>query len=181
MKWRKTLAITAVVLALLGAAAYAFRLTLLLHMLGVMTDIQHPRAPNRPVPWEQGPANAAAPASQRPPNVVVILADDLGFNDVSSYGHGMPRQPTPNIDALARAGVRFDRGYSGNAVCSPSRATLLTGRYSSRFGFEYTPTPGNMARVAPLLGADRPRERRIVLHPDAASRIASFNELGMPP
>jgi uncharacterized sulfatase len=107
----------------------------------------------------------------------VILADDLGFNDVSSYGRGIPQQPTPNIDALARAGVRFDRGYAGNAVCSPSRATLLTGRYSSRFGFEYTPTPGNMAKVAPMF-ADPARARGIVLHPENASNIADFNESG---
>lgn len=179
MNWRKILGVTALVIAVLLASAYAARKTILLHALGVLTDLRHPRAPNRPVAWEQGPATAEQPPAQRPPNVVVILADDLGFNEVSTYGHGIAAQPTPNIDALARDGVRFDNGYSGNAVCSPSRATLLTGRYSSRFGFEYTPTPGNMAKVAPMLAV--PGRREAVLHPETAGQIADFDELGMPP
>jgi uncharacterized sulfatase len=177
---RRGLIIAAAVVAALAGTAYAFRLPLLLNVLGVVTDFRHPRGPNRPVPWEPGPAAAAAPAAPRPPNIVVIMADDLGFNDVSTYGGGMARQPTPNIDALAREGVRFDRGYAGNAVCAPSRANLMTGRYASRFGFEYTPTPGNMAKVTPLL-ADRTRSQQIVLHPEAARDIGSFDELGMPP
>jgi uncharacterized sulfatase len=179
MKARKTFAVIALILAALGGAVYALRLPILLHALGIMTDIRHPRAPNHEVPWVEGPAQASAPVDQRPPNVVVILADDLGYNDVSLYGHGMPEQPTPNIDALAAAGVRFQRGYSGNAVCSPSRATLLTGRYSSRFGFEYTPTPGNMAKVAPLL-REGPRLHDIVMHPEVAGQIGDFDSLGMP-
>ena len=177
---KKFLGIVALILVVCAASAYAERRYLLSHMLGWMTDLKHPRAPNHPVPWQEGPATAATPASERPPNVVVILADDLGFNDVSLYGHGMAEQPTPNLDALAKAGVRFDRGYSGNAVCSPSRATLLTGRYSSRFGFEYTPTPGRMAQVAPMF-ADPSRVHKIVTHPERMSQIADFNELGMPP
>ncbi|MEM7558005.1 MAG: sulfatase-like hydrolase/transferase, partial [Planctomycetota bacterium] len=65
------------------------------------------------------------------PNVVVLLADDLGFKDVGCYG-GPVR--TPNIDSLAAAGTRFTDFYSGCAVCSPSRATLLTGRHHIRAG-----------------------------------------------
>src|SRR5204862_8249830 len=95
------------------------------------------------------------------------------------YGGGIKQQPTPHIDSLAQDGVRFVRGYSGNAICAPSRAMLLTGRYSSRFGFEYTPTPGNMAKVAPLL-AD-PARRPVILHPEAAKDIGEFDELGLPP
>lgn len=176
-KWGIALA----VLVAAAGALYAFRLPLLLNALGVMTDIKHPRGPNRPVPWQQGPATAELPPAQRPPNVVIIMADDLGFNDVSLYGGGNPHQPTPHIDRLAREGARFDRGYAASAVCAPSRATMITGRYASRFGYEYTPTPGNMAQVAPLLTDDIPRIHRPVLHADRASRIGSFDELGMPP
>lgn len=179
MSWSRKLGVVAVVIAVVAGAGYASREFLLLHALGFITDLKHPRAPNRPVPWQAGPDVAPQAPAQRPPNVVVILADDLGFNEVSLYGQGIPLQPTPAIDALARDGVRFDNGYSGNAVCSPSRATLLTGRYSSRFGFEYTPTPGNMAKVAPMLAVEGRREA--ILHPEMASQIADFDELGMPP
>jgi uncharacterized sulfatase len=69
------------------------------------------------------------------------MTDDMGFNDVSLYngGAGDGTLMTPNIDALAQQGVRFNHGYAANAVCAPSRATALTGRYSTRFGFEFTP------------------------------------------
>ncbi len=165
-------------LVVIGAAAlYALRLPILLHATGWISDFKNPRAPNRVVPWQQGPTTASAGA--RPPNVIVILIDDMGINDVSSYGAGMPQVPTPNIDRLAAEGVRFDRGYSANAVCSPSRASLMTGRYATRFGFEFTPTPGNMAKVAPLLSSPD-RLRPVIVHRDRAADIAPFNQLGMP-
>lgn len=73
----------------------------------------------------------------RPPNVIVILADDLGYGDLSSYGSTIIR--TPNIDALAADGVRFTEGYVTHPVCAPSRAGILTGRYQTRFGYEFNP------------------------------------------
>lgn len=179
MKARRILIPLAAVTTL-AAMAYSARLPILLNITGLMSDYKNPRAPNHPVPWQQGPATAALPANERPPNVIVILMDDLGINDVSSYGGGMAGVPTPNIDRLAAGGVRFDRGYSANAVCSPSRAALMTGRYATRFGFEYTPTPGNMAKVAPLL-ASRNRLNPTIVHKDRAADIAPFNELGVPP
>jgi arylsulfatase A len=65
------------------------------------------------------------------PNVVILLADDLGYKDVGCYGGPVK---TPAIDQLAKEGVRFTDFYSGCAVCSPSRATLLTGRHHIRTG-----------------------------------------------
>jgi len=79
-------------------------------------------------------AAGAAGASQRaatPPNVVIIYCDDLGYGDVGCYGSSIR---TPNIDRLATEGIRFTHFYSGNPVCSPSRAALLTGRYPVRAG-----------------------------------------------
>jgi len=70
-------------------------------------------------------ATATAPA--RPPNIVFILADDLGYGDVGAYGQERIR--TPNLDRLAAEGLRFTRHYSGSAVCAPSRCVLLTGRH----------------------------------------------------
>ncbi len=103
--------------------------------------------PNRPVTWVQGPTTAAPGA--RPPNVIVILADDLGYNDITLNGGGIAngQVPTPNIDSIARAGVTFANGYAGNATCAPSRAALMTGRYATRFGFEFTPAPVAFQRM----------------------------------
>ncbi|MDE2922644.1 MAG: sulfatase-like hydrolase/transferase [Acidobacteriota bacterium] len=86
-----------------------------------------------------GPEQEAS-ADAPPPNIVVILADDLGYADVSTYGD---RLQTPNIDRIGREGAVFTQGYVTTPVCSPSRAALLTGRYQQRFGFEYN------ARQAP--------------------------------
>lgn len=66
------------------------------------------------------------------PNIVVILADDLGYGDVSSYNPDRGKIPTPNIDRLAKEGMRFTDAHSSSGVCSPSRYTLLTGRYHWR-------------------------------------------------
>ncbi len=74
---------------------------------------------------------AAALAARRPPNVVLIYCDDLGYGDVGCYGSPLR---TPNLDRMAREGVRFTHFYSANPVCSPSRAALLTGRYPPRVG-----------------------------------------------
>jgi arylsulfatase A-like enzyme len=97
--------------------------------------------------WQRGPEVPAAPPDQRPPNIILILADDLGFNDVSFYNGGAAdgSLQTPALDSIGRDGVAFEAGYAGNAVCAPSRAMLMTGRYSTRFGFEFTPTPDGMS------------------------------------
>ncbi|MCF8715618.1 sulfatase-like hydrolase/transferase [Joostella atrarenae] len=71
------------------------------------------------------------------PNVVLILADDLGYNDVSF--NGSKEIPTPNIDKIAEQGVRFTNAYVSYAVCGPSRAGLITGRFQDRFGFGLNP------------------------------------------
>ena len=73
----------------------------------------------------------AAAAPERPPNVVVILADNLGYGDVGCYGSAIR---TPHIDRLAAEGMRFTDGYAASPICSPSRAALLTGRYPLRVG-----------------------------------------------
>jgi arylsulfatase A-like enzyme len=71
----------------------------------------------------------------RPPNIVLLVADDMGYADIGV--HGSKDIPTPNIDALARAGVRFTDAYVTGPYCSPTRAGLLTGRYPQRFGHEF--------------------------------------------
>lgn len=68
------------------------------------------------------------------PNILLIYADDLGYNELSCYGG--KNVPTPNIDSLASNGIRFTQGYVSAPLCSPSRAGLMTGRYQTRFGHE---------------------------------------------
>src|SRR3954452_19313628 len=72
----------------------------------------------------------AAPKSK--PNVLVILADDLGYGDVHCYNPSQGKIGTPNIDRLAEQGIRFTDGHCSSGCCSPSRYTLLTGRYHWR-------------------------------------------------
>ncbi len=72
-------------------------------------------------------ASGRAAAAQRPPNIVFIVADDLGYGDIGAYGQKRIR--TPNLDRMAAEGMRFTQHYSGNAVCAPSRCVLMTGRH----------------------------------------------------
>lgn len=144
MKAWKALAAVAVGLVLAGAALWWFRFDLII----LFARVQQPKIEaNHPVTWAKGPG--APPAGQRPPNVVFILADDLGYNDVTLNGGGVARgaAPTPHIDSIAHDGVTFANGYAGNATCAPSRAAIMTGRYATRFGFEFTPTPVAFSRV----------------------------------
>ena len=76
-------------------------------------------------------------AAERLPNVVILLADDLGYGETGCQGN--KEIPTPHIDSLADGGVRMTQGYVTAAYCSASRAGLLTGRYQTRFGYEFNP------------------------------------------
>lgn len=88
--------------------------------------------------------------SARPPNLVVIMTDDQGYADVGF--NGGKDIPTPHLDSIAAAGVRFTSGYVTYSVCSPSRAGMLSGRYPQRFGHERNPAwqPDNPQTGLPL-------------------------------
>ena len=86
------------------------------------------------------PASVSAQPTKRKPNILVIVADDLGYGDIGV--HGGKAVPTPNIDKLARMGTRCTSGYVSAPYCSPSRAGLLTGRYQTKFGHEFNPHVG---------------------------------------
>src|SRR4051812_4426416 len=79
------------------------------------------------------------------PNILVIVADDLGYGDIGVNGGKLV--PTPHIDALAAAGVRCTNGYVSGPYCSPSRAGFLTGRYQTHFGHEFNPHVGDEATL----------------------------------
>ncbi len=88
----------------------------------------------------------ASPAAGqgRAPNIVVIVADDMGYGDIGV--HGSPDIPTPNIDSLAAGGTRFSNAYVSGPYCSPTRAGLMTGRYPQRFGHEFNVGVGPLSR-----------------------------------
>ncbi|AHF15137.1 arylsulfatase [Niabella soli] len=97
-------------------------------------------------------------AAQTKPNIVLILADDLGYGDVGVYGQ--QKIKTPHIDALAKEGLRFTRFYCGTAVCAPSRSSLLTGQHTGHTPIRGNigvkpegqwPLPGNTVTIATLL------------------------------
>jgi arylsulfatase A-like enzyme len=102
---------------------------------------------------QPGLARAAADK----PNVVLIVGDDMGYADIGV--HGCKDIPTPNIDALASAGVRCTNGYVSGPYCSPTRAGLLTGRYQTRFGHEFNPGPGPQKNRAPETGTGQNMQR----------------------
>ncbi|WP_374569771.1 sulfatase-like hydrolase/transferase [Phenylobacterium sp.] len=117
-------------------------------VLSAIARLKKPHVePNMPVVWNQGPP--APPTGDRPPNIVFILADDMGYNDITGDGGGVAggAVPTPNIDSIAHDGISFTHGYTGNATCAPSRAAIMTGRYATRFGFEFTPAPVAFERM----------------------------------
>jgi arylsulfatase A-like enzyme len=96
---------------------------------------------------------AASAAQPKKPNILFIVADDLGYADLGFQGcHDIP---TPNIDALATSGVRFTSGYVSGPYCSPTRAGLMTGRYQTRFGHEFNPGDKNGLPLGETTIADR--------------------------
>src|SRR6187455_1862763 len=82
-------------------------------------------------------SNPLPGAEARKPNILFIVGDDMGYADVGF--HGCKDIPTPNLDALAKSGVRCTSGYVSAPYCSPCRAGLLTGRYQQKFGHEFNP------------------------------------------
>jgi arylsulfatase A-like enzyme len=137
--------------------------------------------PARAVVWDAGPASAAAPPAERPPNIVVILADDLGWNDLSFAGGGLGggQVKTPRIDSIARDGVSFTAGYAANATCAPSRAAILTGRYPTRSGYEFTPAGVPFMRGVALF--NRNQEPPPIYHEEVADGYPPREEQGLPP
>ncbi|MEZ5502971.1 MAG: sulfatase-like hydrolase/transferase [Halioglobus sp.] len=178
----KKLGWVVVVLALAGYVAWQNRVNLLVWGLPIAMEIKQPIKPNQPTAWQSGPAVASQSPAERPPNIILILADDMGFNDVSLYngGAGDGSVMTPHIDALAHQGVLFANGYAANAVCAPSRASLLTGRYSTRFGFEYTPFMNIGATIFQWMADIDPPPLPLFIDHAAADALPPFEELGMP-
>ena len=111
--------------------------------------------PNQEIFWQQGPDIR----SDDRPNIIVIVADDLGINDMTDYDDLDPSgtMDTPNIDFIANSGIKFKNAYSGSATCAPSRGMIVTGRYATSTGYEFTPVPDGMARAINLFNPEETR------------------------
>jgi arylsulfatase A-like enzyme len=169
--------------SLVGAAAIAIAATAAIklapaHVYALVDGIRHPIANAQEIHWSQGPA--VAPTGERPPNVILIVVDDLGINDTGATGTGFANGlvKTPNIDRIASEGANFQLGHSASATCSPSRAALMTGRYPARFGFEYTAVPTVLAKWL-----TKPRKGYLhqpIYHAESGRQMPSFESTGMP-
>lgn len=176
--WRK-IAIAAAVCAALLAGGYAAFDRWFIYLPGIVQDFRNPIGPNQEVAWRSGPQHADAQSETRPPNIILIVADDLGWNDITLHG-GVANGtvPTPNIDRIAKEGVRLTNAYAASGTCAPSRAALMTGRYPTRFGFEFTPTPPGMTFVIRHTERGRTDQRPFVIHD--VGRLPEFANMAVP-
>ena len=129
------------------------------------TQTLHPAAYNRPVPLRLLPAllllaacapqpEAARPEAARPPNFIILWCDNLGYGDIQPFGSTLHR--TPNLTRMAQEGRRFTHFYSTSGVCTPSRASLMTGSYAQRVGMHWNDRDQHVLRPISPYG----------LHPD---------------
>jgi len=137
-----------ITIVVLGIAGWGVFHRYWYYLPGILATLRDPVGPNHAVTWQDG-GPSERPAANRPPNVVVILADDLGWNDITFNGGGVAAGlvPTPRIDSIGRDGATFTQAYAGDATCAPSRAAIMTGRYATRFGFEFTPAPKAFSKL----------------------------------
>ena len=164
-----------------GGAAWLNKKSLILYLVTHTGKVDV--APNREIAWDQGPAEPDTSGAERPPNIILIVADDLGINDISTFGGGVAGGlvPTPNIDKLAARGMIFNQAYAGTGTCAPSRAMLMTGRYPTRTGFEFTPTPAGMGRIVSMFGNDTHTGLPPIIWNKTADEAAvPFEDQGLP-
>ena len=155
-------------------------------LLTVKYILRKQYGPPQSITWQSDLSNANQASSTgtslpRPPTVILIVADDLGFNDITHHGAGIAggKVPTPNIDSIASQGVDFTNGYSANATCAPSRASLMTGRYATRFGFEFTPTPKQFMKL--VAGIPDPQQPHpAIYHAERENELISYENMGLP-
>lgn len=151
------------------------------YLPGIISDFVSPIGENQSVTWAQGPSASPSEVDDvdKLPNIVLIVVDDLGFNDITYYGGGIGggSVPTPQIDSIAKQGIHFTNGYTGNGTCAPSRAALLTGRYPTRVGFEFTPASPQLMK---LVSGDSFKEENAENYPPSSSLGLPGSELTLP-
>jgi uncharacterized sulfatase len=168
-------------LVVAGGSLWLFRAEMLLAVLSwqsAATPVAGTQVPD----WQKAPPGQARSEDNRP-NIILIVLDDVGINDLSLFGGGVAdgRVTTPSIDRLAREGALFRQAYAGSATCAPSRAMLMTGRYPTHTGFEFTPMPGGMGRALSLIADNEERGLPPLLYDaDVAAALPDFEDMGLP-
>ena len=173
----KKLTITIMVIIISGFLAWEYKVNILVWTIPKISSVTVQE--NIPTAWSIGPE---APSKDDRPNIILILADDMGYNDISIHNGGAAdgTLQTKNIDALAKSGILFTRGYAANATCAPSRASIMTGKYSTRFGYEFTPIPTLGRMVISWLAEENDSELKTRIDREVIPNIPPFMEQGMP-
>ena len=164
-----------------GFLLWEFKVNIIIWGLPTVVNFINPVQDNIPTKWPEGPLERLDQNDSRP-NIILILADDMGYNDISLHNGGAAdgTLETPHIDSLAKNGVWFNKGYAANATCAPSRASIMTGRYATRFGFEFTPVPDLGQLVVRWLAEEDDDMLRARIDNEIARNLPSFMDQGMP-
>ena len=164
-----------------GFLLWEFKVNIIIWALPTVVNFINPVQDNIPTKWPEGPLERLDQNDSRP-NIILILADDMGYNDISLHNGGAAdgTLETPHIDSLAKNGVWFNKGYAANATCAPSRASIMTGRYATRFGFEFTPVPDLGQLVVRWLAEEDDDNLRARIDNEIARNLPSFMDQGMP-
>ncbi len=173
----KKLMVSLVVLIVSGFVAWEYKVNILVWAIPKISNVTVQE--NIPNTWSKGPDT---PVDDNRPNIILILADDMGYNDISIHNGGAAdgTLQTKNIDALAKSGILFTRGYAANATCAPSRASIMTGKYPTRFGYEFTPIPSLGRTVLGWLAEEDNFELKQRIDREVVSNMPPFMEQGMP-
>ena len=173
----KKLIVTIMVIIISSFLAWQYKVNILIWAIPKISNATVQE--NIPTNWSKGPKT---PSKDDRPNIILILADDMGYNDISIHNGGAAdgTLQTKNIDALAKSGILFTRGYAANATCAPSRASIMTGKYPTRFGYEFTPIPTLGRMVINWLAEEDDSELKTRIDREVVSNIPSFMEQGMP-
>ena len=166
-------------LLLLGSIAWEFKLNILMWSMPKIGSIIYPIHENIPTSWSEGPEVVR---QDDRPNIILILADDMGYNDISMHNGGAADGTlmTTNIDSLAESGILFSRGYAANATCAPSRASIMTGRYPTKFGYEFTPVPDAGRLIMSWLAEEDDSVLKARIDNEVSRNLPSMWEQGMP-
>ncbi|MDA1341708.1 MAG: sulfatase-like hydrolase/transferase, partial [Proteobacteria bacterium] len=177
----KKLSFLLLVMLFSGILIWEYKVNIIVWTLPKISNFMNPIQENIPTNWSEGPLEVLDKKDSRP-NIILILADDMGYNDISLHNGGAAdgSLQTPHIDSLAKNGVWFSKGYAANATCAPSRASIMTGRYATRFGFEFTPIPDAGRTVLRWFAEENDAVLKARIDEEVANNLPSFMEQGMP-